>query len=68
MPVDPPALMTTTEVASLLRVSESQVKKLAADPDELRGVHRVKVGSVWRFARADLVAYTTGNGNGHHAS
>lgn len=62
-----PVLLTTREVSILLRVSTSLVKKFAANPDEMLGVHRVKVGSAWRFKRVDLMTwlgYDTPNGNG----
>ncbi len=50
----PPALLTTIEVARLLRVHPKQIYRLFD-----RGLPRRRVGSEWRFEREEVLRWTT---------
>jgi excisionase family DNA binding protein len=47
-----PDLLTTHEVAHLLRLSEQRIRQMAAD----KSLRSHKVGNKWRFWRDDVTA------------
>lgn len=60
MPVDPAPegeLLTTAEVARLLKISVSSVRRLQS----ARALPFVKVGGSVRFAKADIASYLARN-------
>lgn len=56
-PNDEQAVLTLDEAAELLRVDVKQMRKLAANGE----VPGRKVGNEWRFARAGLLNWLSGN-------
>jgi excisionase family DNA binding protein len=56
-PNEEQAVLTLEEAAELLRIDAKQMRKLAANGD----VPGRKVGSEWRFSRAALLNWLSGN-------
>lgn len=48
-----PKVLTSREVADVLRISERQVRNLAVEG----AIKGVKFGNQWRFARSDVLSY-----------
>jgi excisionase family DNA binding protein len=55
MPSQPEGLLTTVEVASLLRVHPKQIYRLLR-----KGLPAQRLGSEWRFSGSDVLAWTKG--------